>query len=238
MEDLRKGSISKLLFKYAIPSIMGMLIISLYTVVDGIFIGMSVGANGLAAINIAMPLMGMIMSVGFMFAIGGGTQIIIELGRDNKKKASGILTLTLLMGSIFSIIVTALVFIFSESIANVLGASDVIKEDVISYFQICSLFILPFMSSILLDFVHRGSGNPKYGMKCTIISTIINVILDYCFVMVFGWGVEGAAWATGIGQTVGFILFLLPILKENRDVKIAKPLIDFEIALKIIYNGS
>lgn len=236
-ETLGKENIGKLFLKYVVPGIFGMIILSLYGIIDGLFIGNTVGPYGIAAMNLIMPYLSIVMAISITITVGGTTFIGIELGKGNKEETNRIFTLTALTMVVVGIIFALCSFLFSKQIANLLGATEITFNYVNSYIRTISPFVVFYMLGILLDLVLRASGRPLYAMIALVISGVLNIVFDYIFVVRLSLGTTGAAFATGIAFTIGCVIFALPYMNKNFSLRLIRTKIDFSIINKLIYNG-
>ena len=236
--DLGKEKISKLFFKYAIPSVISNIIFSIYIVVDGIFVGRAVGAQGLAAINIAMPIFSIAMALGIMVSVGGNTVTSIELGEGKKEEARKSFSLGFLSLIVVSSIMAIIICIFRYKIAELLGASGDIIEPVVQYLVILCVCVPAFTGGSYLSAGIRTMGNPNFSMFCIILGSVLNIILDYVLVIMFKWGVAGAALASGIAFFVSFIVSWFKIQSKDSILKISKCIVDLKKIGRFFYNGS
>lgn len=203
-------------FKYAIPSSLAMFISSLYTVVDGIFVGQGVGDSALAAVNIVLPFTVMLFGLASMFAIGGGALVSKNIGANNVKKAVNIFRQVFKSLLIFSLLISIICILFTNEIVTILGATEVLKPLAVDYLRFYAIFCIPNLIGIVLNSFVRNDGRPKLAMVSTISGAITNIILDYIFIFQLGMGIKGAAIATGLGQIVT-VTILLPhfIMKKG-----------------------
>lgn len=203
-------------FKYAIPSSLAMFISSLYTVVDGIFVGQGVGDSALAAVNIVLPFTVMLFGLASMFAIGGGALVSKNIGANNVKKAVNIFRQVFKSLLIFSLLISIICILFTNQIVTILGATEVLKPLAVDYLRFYAIFCIPNLIGIVLNSFVRNDGRPKLAMVSTISGAITNIILDYIFIFQLGMGIKGAAIATGLGQIVT-VTILLPhfIMKKG-----------------------
>ena len=203
-------------FKYAIPSSLAMFISSLYTVIDGIFVGQGVGDSALAAVNIVLPFTVMLFGLASMFAIGGGALVSKNIGANNVKKAVNIFRQVFKSLLIFSLIISIICVLFTNQIVTILGATEALKPLAVEYLRFYAIFCIPNLIGIVLNSFVRNDGRPKLAMVSTISGAITNIILDYIFIFQLGMGIRGAAIATGLGQIVT-VSILLPhfIMKKG-----------------------
>ena len=203
-------------FKYAIPSALAMFISSLYTVIDGIFVGQGVGDSALAAVNIVLPFTVMLFGLASMFAIGGGALVSKNIGANNVEKAVNIFRQVFKALLIFSLIISIVCVVFTSQIVTVLGATEVLKPLAVDYLRFYAIFCIPNLIGIVLNSFVRNDGRPKLAMVSTISGAITNIILDYIFIFNLGMGIKGAAMATGLGQIIT-VSILIPhfIMKKG-----------------------
>ncbi|MCI6275731.1 MAG: MATE family efflux transporter [Clostridium sp.] len=196
-------------FKYAIPSALAMFISSLYTVIDGIFVGQGVGDAALAAVNIVLPFTVMLFGLASMFAIGGGAMVSKNIGAKNINRAVNIFRQVFKFLLIISGIISIVCIIFTEQIVTVLGATETLKGLAVQYLRFYAIFCIPNLIGIVLSSFVRNDGRPKLAMVSTIAGAVTNIILDYVFIFKLGLGIKGAAIATGLGQIIT-VSILLP----------------------------
>lgn len=213
---MEKENRLKEFFKYAVPSALAMFISSLYTVVDGIFVGQGVGDLALAAVNIVLPFTVMLFGLASMFAIGGGTLVSKNIGAKNIDRAVIIFRQVFKFLLIASSIISITCIIFTEQIVTILGATASLKGLAVEYLRFYAIFCIPNLIGIVLSSFVRNDGRPKLAMISTIAGAVTNIILDYIFIFKFGLGIKGAAIATGLGQIIT-VSVLLPhfIMKKG-----------------------
>lgn len=196
----------KLLRGYAIPSVIAMLVSSLYNIVDQIFIGQGVGYLGNAATNVAYPLTTICMSIALLIGIGSASRFSLELGaghRENAEKAVGTaITMMFTLGILYLILVQ----IFLHPLLRAFGATAEVMPYAESYTRITALGMPLLIVTNAMSNLARADGSPKYSMTCMLVGAITNTILDPIFIFVFQMGVAGAAWATVIGQLLSFLM--------------------------------
>lgn len=226
LNPLAHDKIGKLLSRFAIPSIVAMLVSSLYNIVDQFFIGRSVGELGNAATNISFPLSISCVAIALLFGIGGAAAFNISMGQaeykpEEKEKAAYYIgnSITLLFGcGVILLLVTQL---FLTPMMRFFGSPEHVLEYAKIYTRIVS-FGFPFVIlSVGGGHLLRADGNPKLTMTCNVLGAVVNTILDAVFVFGFGWGMAGAAYATIIGQMAAFGLVVY-YLYHFRTVKLTK----------------
>lgn len=218
--DFGSDSIPKLFSKMLLPTLLGMLCISVMTVIDGVFIGHGVGSDALAAVNIFSPFWLLMTATGLMLGIGCSVVSSIHLSQDNVKAAQINLTQTLIFGTALTLSITILVSVFSTQTAYLLGSSDRLLPYVIDYQRWLALaFCAMFLQSVGLLII-RLDGSPTYAMLTSSLPAIINIILDYVFLFVLHKGLEGVAIATCIGLWTGGAMVLFYILFLSKSMKL------------------
>ena len=199
----------KLLAGYAIPSIIAMLVSSLYNIVDQIFIGQGVGMLGNAATNVAFPVTTIATALALLLGIGGASNYNLEMGAGREKKASSIAGTALSTLVITGVILAVAVLLFLRPLLSLFGATTDVMPYAVDYLGITAVGLPFYALSIGGNHIVRADRSPTYSMTCVLTGAIINTILDPLFIFGFGWGIKGAAWATVIGQVVSGILVII-----------------------------
>lgn len=199
-KQLGEARVSKLLLKFSIPAITGMVVNALYNVVDRIFIGQGVGRMGIAGLTIAFPLMTVMMALAMLIGLGATALISIRLGEQRKEEAELIIgnAMVCLIG--IALTVTTLGLIFLDPLLVFFGASTEVLPYARDYMKIILLGEVFMSIGFGMNHFIRAEGNPKIAMATMLLGAIANTILDPIFIFVLGWGVKGAAWATIISQ--------------------------------------
>ena len=206
----------KTLFRFTVPSILMMVISSVYSIVDGLFVSNFAGSDGFAAVNLMMPIAMMISCVGFMAGAGGSALISKTLGEKREAEAREQFSLVVYLIIAFSVVIGIAVFSFIPQIAKWMDAEGVIYDNCVIYGRILIAALPAFMLQILFQNFLVVAERPQMGMVIAISSGVVNVIFDALFVAVFQWGVAGAAIATVMGQVIGGIVPLVYfIMKKN-----------------------
>ena len=205
--------IGKLIVKFAVPSVIALLVNSLYNIVDQIFIGWGVGYLGNGATNIVFPITIIALALSMMIGNGGAAYLSLKLGEgeiDVAKKGVGN-SVTLV--TIVSLLLTAVFLIWINPILTLFGATDLLRPLALEYGVIIGIGLPFMMISAAINSMIRADGSPKYAMFSMVIGAIINVVLDPLLIFVFHMGVQGAAIATVIGQVASFIVSVVYMLK-------------------------
>ena len=200
MNDNTKKSLRKKFFAYAVPSVVAMWVFSFYSMVDGFFVSLGNGPLALASVNIAMPFVNFLFGLSILCSAGASTVISIYLGRGKRKEAVDAFMTNLATLGFFSLALTAFCLFFIDDLTRFLGATPNLFEQVKSYLRIISYFVIFFVTTYYFEVTARADGYPKLAAISVGVAALTNIALDYVFVLRFGWGVAGAAWATGIAQ--------------------------------------
>lgn len=227
----------KKFFKFVLPSIVSMWIFALYTMVDGMFVSWGVGESALASVNLSMPYVIMIFTIGLLMATGTSTLISVSLGKKEEEQASRLFTMNLAVLTVLSLAVTAVSLIFLEPIALFLGASPDNITYVKEYVGTISVFAVFFILSYNMEALVKTDGTPMVSAIGVTACGLTNVILDYVFVMKFHWGVFGAAFATGLAQVASTVIFFIYFAKFRKILRFRKFKLDFRVYKRIIPLG-
>lgn len=213
--------IPELLLKFAVPSVISMLVNSIYNLVDQIFIGQGVGYLGNAATNVVFPFVMISMAVSLMISVGTAANVGLNLGKGDQDQANRILGNGLFLALISGFVILILGEGFMVPLLRLFGATDNILPYAIDYGRIYLVGTVFTTIGILLNDIIRADGNPSYSMRAMLLGAGINIVLDPLFIFVFHWGVQGAALATILGQLATLICGLL-YLKKLRTLQMKK----------------
>lgn len=218
--DFGAMNISKLFRKLLIPTVLGMVFSAIFVITDGIFVGKGVGSDALAAVNITAPLFMITTGIGLMFGVGASVVASIHLSHGKQKVAGINITQALVFSSLLIFLLSAFCFFLIEPVGRLLGSSDWLLPLVAEYMN----WYVPFLVFYLLlnagMFFVRLDGAPNYAMWCNAIAAIANIVLDYIFIFIFGWGLMGAAFATSIGTMIGGLMTLIYLLCFSRSFRL------------------
>lgn len=202
---LATENIGKLLWEFTLPAIVGTVVMSLYNIVDRIFIGQGVGPMAISGLALSFPFMIVLMAFGMLIGAGSASRISITLGENNKDKAEKILGNAITLTFIISGMAIILSLIFMNDLLRLFGGT----ENTLKYAREYMIIIIPGGIFTALYFglnnILRASGFPQKAMYNIILGAVINTILDPIFIFVFDWGIQGAAWATVISYFIGTV---------------------------------
>lgn len=241
-ELLAKEKVGKLLLKYSVPAIIGMIVNALYNVVDRIFIGNieGIGSLAIAGVGVTMPITTIILGFAMLVGVGSTTTISIRLGQGKKEEASKVIGNAITLAIIISIILTILGLVFGDIILIRFGASDGTLYYAKAYINIILLGTIFNMVAFALNNTIRGDGNPKLAAMIMIIGCVTNIILDAVLIFIFNMGIQGAAIATVISQLVTAIIGIIYYVSGKSNLRFYKSSLklDRKITLKILSIGA
>ena len=211
--------IGKLIWEYSLPAIVGTVVMSLYNIVDRIFIGQGVGPLAISGLALTFPFMILLMAFGMLVGAGSAARISITLGEGNREKAEKILGNAFTLTLIISGTVVVLSYVFMSDLLRLFGGT----EKTIQYAEAFMRIIIPggIFSALSFGFnnIMRASGYPRKAMYTMIICAVLNAILDPIFIFWFHWGIQGAAIATNISYIVGTVWVLHHFMKKNSNLR-------------------
>ena len=229
----------KTLIRFTIPTIIMMIFTSIYGVVDGIFVSNCVGSDAFAAVNLIMPVLMILGTVGFMIGSGGSALIAKTIGEGKKEKANEYFSMLVYLLIIIGLILSIVGIIAIRPIAEVLGARENILEDCITYGRVLLIFLIPFILQNCFQNFLVVAEKPTFGLIISIIAGVTNMILDFVFIYVLKMGVFGAATATGTSQLVGGIIPLVYFIRKNNStLRIVKAKFEWKAIWQSCTNGS
>ena len=210
--------IGRLIVKFAVPSVIALLVNSLYNIVDQIFIGNGVGYLGNGATNIVFPITIIALALAMMIGNGGAAYLSLKLGEGNVNSAKKGIGNAVTMVTAVSIVLAAVFLLFINPILTLFGATDTLRPYALDYGWIIGIGLPFMMISGAINSMIRADGSPKYAMFSMVIGAVLNVILDAVFIFPLQMGVQGAAIATVIGQVASFAVSVayLPRFKTVR----------------------
>lgn len=231
MNPLEEEKIGKLLVKFCIPALASNLVTSLYNIVDQLFIGNVLGIVGNAATNVVFPVVTLISALSLMCGVGPSNAMNLNRGNGEKEKAKkcvgGGFGLMILCG----LSVMAVMLLWTEDLLALFGCTATVMPYAVPYARIISLSFVFSVIGAAGPFLIRADGSPNYSLACIAAGSILNVILDALFILVFGWGIQGAAWATLIAQLVSAAMVVWYLKYRFRSFRLS--LSDFRPDLKL-----
>lgn len=214
--------IGKLLLQYSIPAIISMTIVSLYNIIDSIFIGHGVGAMAIAGLAITFPLMNLAAAFGNLVSAGGSTISSIRLGQKDMEGVNKVLGNTLMLCLVNAVVFGGLTFIFLDDILRFFGASGETLPYARDFMQVILLGTPITFTMIGLNHIMRATGHPKKAMLTSLTTVVCNIILAPLFIFQFDWGIRGAALATVISQFIGTLWVLNHFLQRSNPIRLRR----------------
>lgn len=225
-------------YRYVIPSIGSSMVTALYFVVDGIFVGRGVGVDALAAVNIALPFVILVISCTMMLTMGGATLTSISFGEGDDEKAKHIFKTTMMMVLIFAVLSIILGVGFTRPIAILSGASDLIMEDTVVYLRFYSMFGIFYCLAMCLAVFVRNDGNPRLALWGMVAGAVINIFFDWYFIFPLQMGLMGAAVASGMGQAVACLILLSHFFMKKGKLRMGFCRIKARLCWQIMKRGT
>lgn len=213
---LGQEKISKLLLKFSIPCVMGLLISALYNIVDQIFIGNSeLGYLGNAATGVSFPVICIANAFAWCIGDGAASYLSICSGRQDADRAHKCVGTGITVSTAISLVLAAVCLCFAQPLMRLFGASEQTLSMAVEYFQIIAAMFPFYLLMNIMNSMIRADGSPAYAMVAMLTGAAVNLILDPVFIFLMKWGIAGAAWATAIGQLASFLLCAVYFLRPK-----------------------
>ena len=212
----------RLFLHYLIPSMIGMLLMAINILVDGLFVSHGVGDRALAGVNIAVPIYSILLSISLWIGMGGATLYSIHMGANESNKANAIFTQAIALAIGIVTIIIGLSLLFERQLAYFFGANDSIYPYVHDYLHLILWFGLVFILENILSIFVRNDGNPVLSTIALVATAVFNIIFNYIFIFHFGWGVKGAAIATIIATFLGILILLVHFFLPKSHLRFTK----------------
>ena len=229
----------KRLIQFTLPSVAMMVFTSIYGVVDGFFVSNYAGKTAFAAVNLIMPFLMLLGTVGFMFGTGGSALVAKYMGQGRAEKANRLFSLFVYFSAALGTVISVLAFIFIRPIAVALGADGAMLQNCVLYGRIIIAAAPAFILQQEFQSFFVTAQKPTLGLIATVVSGVTNMVLDALFVGGFGWGIAGAAAATALSQLVGAVIPLCYFFRKNNSpLRLGKTGYNGKALLKAAANGS
>ncbi len=226
------------LIRFAFPSMVMMLFMGLYTIVDTIFVARFVDTNALSSINIVCPVINLIVGLGTMLATGGSAVVAKKMGNGNTEEARSNFTLIVVAGAVIGLLITAAGLLFLDEIIWGLGASEILFPYCRDYLTIQLIFAAFNMMQVLYQNLFVTAGKPTLGLVLAVLAGFANIVFDYVFIVLLQMGIKGAAIGTGIGYMIPTIIGTIFFLMKRSELHFCKPNMDASVLLKSCSNGA
>ncbi len=237
LERIRNNTAGMIL-QYSIPAIIAMVLTSLITVVDGYFISNYVGEQGIAAVNLGLPVIYLFLSVGLMVSVGGVAIAGMALGAGDMEACGQVFRQTIVTTVVAAVMTGLLVALFFEPVLDVLGAKGLVREYFRTYYGILLLELVVMVVNSSFGMFIRGEGDPQYYMKVNVVSVLTNIALDYIFAAVLRAGIAGIASASLISALVSLGLILYFFLKKAKVYRLGRFSFSLDVLRRTLFNGS
>lgn len=229
---------TKLFLHCALPSMVSMAVSSLYTIVDGIFVGRVLGQQALAAVNLVMPIIMICFGLSDMVAVGSSVQISIQLGQRGAEQANRTFSHCLRAIALSSCFIGLLCFFLGGPALTALGAGPEVARLATEYLRVYAVFLPLIAGFFAIDNYLRICGKQRYSMVMNVVTALLNILLDFLFIAVLGYGVWSAALASCVSLTFGLVLGLLPFLGNRLPLSFVRSGIPLRQFLHLLANGS
>lgn len=223
---------------FVTPSVIMLVFIALYYLIDSIFVSNFVGENALAAINIVYPVAGIGWGLAVMMAAGSSAIVAIRMGEGKQREANEKFTLICIVAAVLGVICIALGLFYLDSIISFLGATDVLWDYCKDYGWIIILAAPVAFVGVLMEYFIRVDGRPGFTLFLYVVGGVVHILLDVLFIVYWGWGIAGAGWATAIGQAAVAVLGFGYFLTQKTILKFCRPKFDFGYLVHSFVNGS
>lgn len=225
------------LIKYTLPTVVMMMFFSLYTIVDGMFISKFVGANALSATNIVYPVINILIGIGVMFATGGSAIVAKTMGENKNEDAREYFTIITISAIVVGIVVEIICIIFMKNIIYALGSTESLYYNCKEYLFFMIIFTPFIILKLYFDYFLVTAGVANLGLLSSVAGGILNIVLDYVFIVEFNMGVRGAALATCIGYVVPSLVGIIYFFNKKNLLHFVKPKLNMNVILRSCSNG-
>ncbi|MCT4614223.1 MAG: MATE family efflux transporter [Marinifilaceae bacterium] len=231
------GKVNPVFFSFAIPVVLGLVASSSAGIIDGMFIGNYIGETALAAVTLCVPIFPFLMGIAILFSTGGEVFSGKFIGEGNHKRASEVFTKVIIVILTISTLLMVIGLVFLDSLVNILGADKEVHQMASEYLRII-IVSAPLVVTFSLSYFVRVDGKPNLSAASLLTTAIINIVLDYIFIVELNWGIKGAAWGTVLSYSAMPILLLPHFLLQQGNLRFVKPTKSLKILGEVAYNGS
>ena len=233
----KKQSLLKQFFHFSAATVASLMVFSLYSIVDGLFVARGVGEYAMTAVNLSVPFVNLLFSIAVIFAVGTSTIIAYLLGQKNAQSANKLFSQNLVTLVVIGVTISVLVLVFTEPLARLLGAEEVTLEYTIHYLQGLAPFAVCFMISYNLEVLVKTDGRPRLALITVCVGCVTNCVLDYLAIFHWGLGIWGAAAATGVSQLLTCIIYLTHFLGKHTTFHPVRFRMDWKIYRRLLPIG-
>ena len=233
----KKQSLLKQFFHFSAATVASLMVFSLYSIVDGLFVARGVGEYAMTAVNLSVPFVNLLFSIAVIFAVGTSTIIAYLLGQKNAQSANKLFSQNLVTLVVIGVTISVLVLAFTEPLARLLGAEEVTLEYTIHYLQGLAPFAVCFMISYNLEVLVKTDGRPRLALVTVCVGCVTNCVLDYLAIFHWGLGIWGAAAATGLSQLLTCLIYLTHFLGKRTTFHPVRFRMDWKIYRRLLPIG-
>lgn len=233
----KKQSLLKQFFHFSAATVASLMVFSLYSIVDGLFVARGVGEYAMTAVNLSVPFVNLLFSIAVIFAVGTSTIIAYLLGQKNAQSANKLFSQNLVTLVVIGVTISVLVLAFTEPLARLLGAEEVTLEYTIHYLQGLAPFAVCFMISYNLEVLVKTDGRPRLALITVCVGCVTNCVLDYLAIFHWGLGIWGAAAATGLSQLLTCLIYLTHFLGKHTTFHPVRFRMDWKIYRRLLPIG-
>lgn len=234
---LSERSLLSNFIRFSSATIASLMVFSLYSIVDGLFVARGVGEYAMSAVNLAVPFMNAMFSIALLFAVGTSTIIAIYLGEGKGENANSLFTQNAVLLLVMGVALSVLVIVFLEPFALLLGAEEMTLPYVKDYLLGLAPFAFCFMVSYNMEILVKTDGHPKVALLTVITGCLANCVLDYVAIFILDWGIFGAAVATGVSQLLTVVLYLRHFMSKRSTFHFTRFRFDFSIYRRLLPIG-
>lgn len=225
------------LIRFALPTMVMMIFMGLYTIADTIFVSRLVNTNALSALNIVCPVINLTVGVGTMLSAGGSAVVAAKMGQGREEEARQDFSLIVLAGAVLGILIALLGIRWMDSVIYGLGANNVLFPYCRDYLFVILIFTPASMLQVLFQNLIVTAGKPGFGMVLSVSAGIANIILDYIFMGILKMGIRGSALGTGIGYLIPTVFGVLFFMRNPGTLRFCRPSFDWKMLLGSLSNG-
>ena len=226
------------LLRFAFPTIVMMVFMGLYTLVDTIFVSKFVNTNALSAVNIVCPVVNIIVAIGAMLATGGNAIVSRKMGEGKVNEARENFTLLITAGAVLGVVISIVGMVWIDEIVYALGASDLLFPYCKDYLTVLFVFTPANIVQTLFSNLFVTAGRPGMGFGLSVLAGMANIVLDYIFIVPMGMGISGAALGTGIGYLLPSLAGIVFFAKNSGVLAFRRPKLDWRVLKESCFNGS
>lgn len=224
--------------KFVTPSVIMLIVIGLYYIIDSIFVANFVGSDALAAMSIVYPVQGLVWGVSVMLAAGSSAIVAIKMGEGKQREANEKFTLICIVSAVIGAAMIVIGYLFIDQLISFLGATDRLWDLCSGYIRILILGAPAAFLGVLFEYFIRVDGRPGFTLALYLSGGIVHLALDYVFIVVLDWGIQGAAWATLAGLVTVMLLGAAYFVVRETKLKIVRPKWDGRYIAHSMLNGS